>query len=220
MRTRKKKYRRPLKKDEAKKMYPDGGPTSTWQVLIARPRTSQWSQGISLQMVVDSGCNRSTIPTSMIPEEFLRDLNVIGEETAIYANGAKEPNPVVLVDLRLDTISGGTIILQDVPVNLSETADEALLGSDIMALLDHRNIGGTIIFLRPSDEFYELDDVEYDVQELFVACRRMTNVDPTTNVAKPPKSPSSPAEVTPLKNSFNKPSAPQPPKRSRRLKLK
>lgn len=206
-----------LSKSTAKKMYQDVESSSFWDVNLAQAKTCKWAAGAKIRMLIDSGANRTCIPVNMLPPDFLRSLQTVGEEESTLANGSTEVSPVVLIDLRLETLNGDPLILQDVPVNLLEEGDEALLGSDIMRLIDHRNVNGLIAFLKPDSLYYDLDDAEFESQVLKVQSRT-SNVDPSTNEAKPPEPlhpPNIGMEVSPLKDAFGKPAKPQPPKRSR-----
>ncbi len=213
-----KKYDRSLlSKAIAKKYYSELETSSFWDVNIAQPKTCKWTAGAKVRMLIDSGANRTCIPMAMLSSDLISRLQSVGEEESILANGATEVSPVVLIDLRLETLAGDPIILQDVPVNILDEGDEALLGSDIMRLIDHRNVNGKIAFIKPDSSYYDLEDAEFERQVLTVQSRT-SNVDPTNNAAKPPEPPRAPdpgMQVSPLKDSFGKPDEPQPPKKSR-----
>lgn len=213
-----KKYRKDvLQKCEGKQMSSNQNTSSFCSAAIALPGTFEWKQ--RLTMLIDSGASMTSIPKNMLSERILGSIQIAGQQESTLADGKSSTSNVVFIDMRIETILGEPIVLQNVPVSLMDTGDEALLGSDILILIDFSNIKGQIVFIKPASKYFELEDVQFGTKTLRTDNKRYSNIDPSDNEAKPaeasPASPNLGIEVPALKDAFGRPSKPQPPKRSR-----
>src|SRR5262249_5613083 len=149
---------------------------------------------------------------------------LLGEGVMVTASDDQVPVTIVAMDVQLVCDrSPDPFAVTQVPVAVLPEGSDPLIGLPLLDLYDYAVIGGRLTIFGPhGDSLDPLEDWQPVERTALVrspgGCRLVKegNVDPTGNVAKPPKQPlSSGMNVTPLKDAFGKPATPQGPKRSR-----